>query len=127
MAKRRLWSPYKGGAVPLRLTQMPGFFAAGNTYAKAENLSADANARRFAGLRKTWKQHTERDAMGKKPKQPSAKIHRAPRIRLRVTVAREAREIQDMARTHATQAMKRMAEIVNDPSSPDNIAVAAAE
>jgi hypothetical protein len=128
MAKRRLSMPYKG-PVRLHLVQGAGFFGEGNSYALAENLTPEANSRRFAGLRKTWKRHAELRAVGKRKMSKSkekAKL-RSPRIRLRTTVAREAREIQNMARTHATQAMKRMAEIVNDPNAPDNIAVAAAE
>lgn len=90
-------------------------------------------------LRKTWKILAEQAANGemipaayaKYSKRRSRYMRRKPRvhprIKLRVTIAREAREIQDLARTHADQAMKRMAEIINDPSSPDNIAVAAAE
>lgn len=49
-----------------------------------------------------------------------------PRVRLRETVAREAREIQDFARKHATAAMERMAYIVNNPASPENAQIAAA-
>ena len=49
-----------------------------------------------------------------------------PRVRLRETVAREARDIQDMARRHATAAMERMAHIVNNPHSPENAQIAAA-
>ena len=59
-------------------------------------------------------------------KAEAKRIHK-PRIVLRTTIAREAREIQDLARKHADQAMTRMAEIINNPNSPDNIAVAAAE
>ena len=50
-----------------------------------------------------------------------------PRIKLRTTVAREAREIQDLARMHADQAMRRMAEIINNPHSQENLVIAAAE
>jgi hypothetical protein len=49
-----------------------------------------------------------------------------PRVRLRETVAKEARDIQDMARRHATAAMERMAHIVNNPASPENAQIAAA-
>jgi len=90
-------------------------------------------------LAKTWKTLSEKFTNGemipaaytKYSKRKSRYMKRKPRvhprIKLRITVAREAREIQDLARTHADQAMKRMAEIINDPNSPDNIAVAAAE
>jgi hypothetical protein len=126
--KHRLFRPYKRAVYP-SFCQLPGYFTKGNTCAAAENLTPDANARRFAGLCKTWKKHAERDANGGKVTLMSKERDklRSPRIRLRTTVAREAREIQSLARTHASQAMRRMAEIINDPHSPDNIAVAAAE
>lgn len=128
MATRRLFSEYKGAVIP-SVAQSPGFFKAGNTYAKAENLTPEANARRFAGLRKTWKKHIDRYQKGKKvtPMKSKEAKARSPRVRLRTTIVKEAREIQDLARTHAAQAMRRMAEIINDPMTPGNIAVAAAE
>ena len=61
--------------------------------------------------------YTDR-TINKKPKHP--------RVRLRETVAKEARDIQDMARRHATAAMERMAHIVNNPASPENAQIAAA-
>jgi hypothetical protein len=126
------------------LTEYPRYQEAsermkGTQFALATNLTPEANERRAAGLIKTWKILAEKAANGeaviaayhpytqRKFKYMKRRAPRHPRIRLRQTVAREAREIQDLARTHADQAMKRMAEIINDPHSPDNIAVAAAE
>ena len=56
----------------------------------------------------------------------SNRVPKHPRVRLRETVAKEARDIQDMARRHATAAMERMAHIVNNPTSPENAQIAAA-
>lgn len=98
-----------------------------------------AEGGQLVGLTKTWKMLSEKFSNGevvpaayvkysqRKSRYMKRKPRVHPRIKLRITVAREAREIQDLARTHADQAMKRMAEIINDPHSPDNIAVAAAE
>lgn len=47
------------------------------------------------------------------------------RIRLKETVAKEAREIQDIARTRAVAAMNRLAKIIDDPASKDSDAIAA--
>jgi len=54
------------------------------------------------------------------------RVPKHPRVRLRETVAKEAREIQDYARKHATAAIERMALIVNNPHSPENAQIAAA-
>ena len=128
MATRRLFRSYDEAVIPAK-AQSPGFFTAGNSYAKAENLTPGANARRFAGLCKTWKQHVDRAQKGEKVTLMGSKEAKArsPRVRLRTTIVKEAREIQDLARKHATQAILRAAEIINDPHAPGNIAMAAAD
>lgn len=47
-------------------------------------------------------------------------------LKLRKTIAREAREIQNMARQSATAAMERLFQIVSNPKSMDSVAIAAA-
>lgn len=130
MAHKHSTKPYVRPVYPSNAVR-GGFFKAGNTHAATANLDEDANRRRMAGLFKTWDRNAHEAALRKKHGKGYMKIKakrvRRPRIQLRTTIAKEAREIQELARTHASQAMKRMAEIINDPSSPDNIAVAAAE
>src|ERR1700721_2618410 len=105
MARRRLFRPYVCG-VTVAQVERPGFFKAGNTYAKAENLTPEANARRFAGLRKTWKKHIDRYQKGKKvtPMKSKGPKQKSTRVRLRTTCVKEAREIQDLAPSHAGHA-----------------------
>lgn len=43
-----------------------------------------------------------------------------PRVRLRETVAREAREIQDFARKHSMAAIQLAAQIMADPHAPES-------
>lgn len=100
------------------------FFKKGNNYAAKERMDPEAHERRMAGLRKTWERHRrtrEGEKMG---------ITRRKRVRiklkLRKTIAKEAREIQKIAQEHADRAMERLAEIVNSPSSQDSVAIAAA-
>jgi hypothetical protein len=121
--------PYVGRVSPAK-TAHPGYFWKGNQLSKPENLSAEANQKRFKALCKTWKLQLERAARGEKKAKGMSRAEskfRSPRIRLRVTVARESRDIQDMARTMATAAMERAMDIIADPNSQDSAALSAAE
>lgn len=102
-------------------------FTKGNKLASKENLSPDAHARRMAGLFKTWETQ-ERQHRGEKVVTRKVKDERQKRKRLKLhaTVAKEFREIQEIARTHATAAMRRLAEIIESPVSQDTSAIAAA-
>lgn len=132
MARRQYNQPYVHAITPARIfLRHSGLYPKGYQGTRAENYTPEQNARRFAGLIKVWKikdrDRKRRKEGGEAYMKAEAKRIRKPRIVLRTTIAREAREIQDLARKHADQAMTRMAEIINDPNSPDNIAVAAAE
>jgi len=105
----------------------PGFFKEGNKLALATNMSPESDARRKNGLVAAWKKKVQMRAKGRKRYLTDKdKKFRSKRIRLRITVAKEAREIQDIARQSASAAMERLATIVNDPQSLDNVAIAAA-
>ncbi len=96
----------------------------GNRRAAKENLEPEAHDRRMRGLFKAWdyKFGTHRGE-----KRMTVRKLRRKRTRLHITVAKEARDIQNIARTHATEAMQRLAEIVNDRGSMDSVAIAAAQ
>ena len=114
-----------------------GFFRKGNRYSCKENLTEEANARRFAGLVKTWKNRQRRAAKGEArspviPKHRYASNHARNKfmskaVRARVKVARQAREIQEQARKIAEDGLKRMEKIITNPLSPDSVAVAATD
>jgi hypothetical protein len=92
----------------------------GNTHSKAENMSEEANARRIAGAIRGWASCYKKDKgitpMTKKEKRQNSKdVARGHRGKIRLTVAKEAREIQDMARQSAAQAMEVARQIMVDP------------
>lgn len=103
------------------------FFEKGNQFAKAENLTSEANQERFAALTRGWATKVRRrrgeKVMTAKVRKKISKTHRR---RLHVKLIREMSEIRDMARMSATAAMQRMEQIVEDPKSRDSDAVSAA-
>lgn len=104
----------------------PAKFHCGNREAAAENMSAASHARRIQGMFKAWETKARIDRgeniMGVREKRVQ---RRRVRAKLIVTVAKEAREIQHIARTHAQAAMKRLASIITDYESQDTAAIAA--
>jgi hypothetical protein len=109
----------------------------GSQFGLAENYSPEANARRLEGLRKTWAIHNKKAAKGeldgisiyskRRSRYMKVKPPRHPRVVLRETVAREAREIQDMARRFASAAMQRAFNVINDPTAADTAVLQAAD
>lgn len=94
-------------------------FKKGNMYAAKAAMPEESHNRRIKGLLKAWStsQTGGRMTVRKKTRK---------RARLRATVAKEARDIQNLARTHAHEAMIRLAEIINDRGTQDSVAIAAA-
>ena len=115
---------------PLAITPykiLAGIGAPGHQLSTAENMPPEAHARRMAGLYKAWqeraKQYHEKRTMTK------SRLHtkeKRVRIKLRDTVAKEQREIQELARKNADAVMKRMAEIAQT-SFNETAAIAAAQ
>lgn len=115
---------------PLAITPyktLAGAGAPGHQLSTAENMPPEAHARRMAGLYKAWqeraKQYHEKRTMTK------SRLHtkeKRVRIKLRETVAKEQREIQELARKNADAVMKRMAEIAQT-SFNETAAIAAAQ
>lgn len=105
---------------------IPYRFKKGNQFSKKENMSAEANARRMAGLIKTWGIH-ERKHRGERVQTGKHKqaIKRAKRERIRLNTMREAREIMNIARQYAEEAMHKLAEIIANPQPNDQVAVSA--
>lgn len=103
-------------------------FVAGNKYAAAENMSPAAHSRRMAALYRGWATNT-RKGRGERvmPAEVKKKIVRAQRSRLRENVAREVREIQDMARKLAGNAIEVMAEIMHNEEAPEAARIAASQ
>lgn len=104
-----------------------GFYP-GHQRGKEENMTPEAHIKRMQGLRKAW---AVKALMDKGVKivgvKAAARKHKRQRLRLRLTVAKEYREIQDSARRAADAVMKRMYAIVEDPTTQDTAAIAAGQ
>lgn len=101
----------------------------GHQLAKEENMTPEAHQKRMQGLRRA---HAVSALMHKKGIKyvgikGKAKLHKQKRIRLRLTIAKEYREIQDSARRAADAVMKRMFAIVENPNTQDSAAIAAGQ
>lgn len=107
-------------------TKSPRFFGKGNKYAEAARMTTGAHKSRMKGLFKAWA-IKGRMLAGERimPRRIRKKIKMAHNQRIRANIAREAREIQNMARMQAESAMKRLAQIIDDPNSQDTSAIAA--
>lgn len=112
---------------PIYVTPSHRTFTAGNTAAKAENMSADSHMRRMAGLHKAWAESSKQYHV-KRTMTKSRISHKETRVRVRLkqTVAKEAREIQELARRNAEAVITRMAEIAQT-SFNETAAIAAAQ
>ena len=89
-----------------------GTFHAGNKVAARENMSEESHQKRVKALFKGWGVRA-RLIQGEKfmSVKKQQKLATRKRVKLSQTVAREAREIQELARKNAQAAMERMAEI----------------
>lgn len=101
----------------------------GNTFAKKENMSPESHARRMAGLQKTYEIQRRKAAGERVPMPVRKKNHliRKKRIRLHAKMVKELREIQEIARRNAEDAMNRCIEIMNEPSATHMVQLAAAQ
>lgn len=100
-------------------------FSPGNNLSTKEVMPAAGHAKRMQGLFKAWGKKIRIHAGEEKVlKQITARQQARKRSRLRETVAKEAREIQELARKHAHSAMLRMAEIAQN-SQNETAAIAA--
>ncbi len=100
-----------------------GFFGEGNKFAAAENMSPASHKRRMKGLYKTWavieRKHRGEVFM-------TTTKNTARRSRLRENLQAEAREIQNLARTYAVEAIEAMGDLMlNSEKGSDRIAAAA--
>lgn len=96
------------------------FHKPGNRLAAKENLSEDANRRRILGaLRGVMSKYKISKGITPMKKirrrQKSKDMERHARERVRLTVAKEARDIQNMARQSASQAIEVARIILADP------------
>lgn len=103
-----------------------GWGAPGHRLSTVENMPPEAHARRMAGLFKGWqelsKEYHEKRTMAK----VVARKEKRLRVKLRQTVAREQREIQELARKNAQAVLERMAEIAQT-SFNETAAIAAGQ
>lgn len=96
-----------------RLSYPEGWFRAGNQEALASLLTEEANLKRLKALLRGY--HTAarlRSGEQLVTKNQIRKAKKRQRFKLHMTVAKEAREIQDTARRHAAAAMTRLATIM---------------
>lgn len=119
------WKPPKYWSAPGRGCAVPG-----NRAAAIENISAEAQKRRVAGMMRSWASHYKRrkgiESVGKHQKRQIIKdLARGKRQKIRETVARELRDIQDIARRNAVGAMEVAKEIMaNSDKDSDRLAAA---
>jgi hypothetical protein len=88
------------------------YFYEGNDCALASKLPEESNKKRLKALFRAWSTNVRRGT-GEKFVTPNQKRKKAKRhrVRLRMTIAKEQREIQELARQGADTVMKRMLEI----------------
>lgn len=99
----------------------------GNQISKAENLTEEANDKRLKAMIKGWRtkakmQHGEKVVVKVQHKR---KFMQRKRRRLNETIAKEVREIQEIARMNASSAMDRLVDIINREDSRDSDAISA--
>lgn len=101
-------------------------FKPGNKAAAADNLTEHESQRRLEGLVRAW-ETKRRMSNGEKVVTTDEKKKREhrKRVRLRETVALEARELQEIARKNAQAGMERLNKIIEDPASKDSDAIQA--
>ncbi len=91
----------------------PNPFPKGNKLAAAENMTPEAHNKRMAGLYKAWALKDRKNAGEKVVTYRMKRKKRIrKRLRLKQTLAKEMREIQEFARKNAFAAMEKAAEIV---------------
>lgn len=111
------WRPPKRGRLVLIETNL---LKPGHKFSTRAHMSPESDARRMAGLFKTWANKYKLNK-GITPMTKKAKIQRGHdtergfRNKVRLTVAKEAREVQEMARRSAAQAMEIARAIMADP------------
>lgn len=103
-------------------------FCEGNKLALATAMPPEKHGKRLAALVRGWNT-LKRKRNGEKivSVKEKRKVYRRTKHRLRETVAKEAHEINEIARKNAYAAMKRLAEIATDPNTQDNVAIQAIE
>jgi len=108
------------------LPQNYGKFEMNNTYAAKEKMPPESHQRRMQGLFKAWetRQRRQNGEFSVHVRKINARTRRK-RTRLRLTVAKEQREIQDICRTHAVAAIEALADIVDSNTTQDSVRVAA--
>ena len=107
-------------------------FVKGNTLSKAENLTEVANLKRFRNLVRTWEARVTTANKKKanipvKSRKAVKKARDRKRIRLHLTVAKEARDIQEKARRATEPIMDRLIEIAQHSVIETNAIAAARE
>lgn len=96
-------------------------FVPGNQLSTLENMPKEAHERRMAAMYKGWKTKVlQSKGVKVVTKKQKENIEIRKRVKLRETIIREAREIQDMARMAAAEAMDCLIAIMKDPDSRPN-------
>ncbi len=113
MARRRIQLKGNPRGINLNRIGKGGTFAPGNQLSTLENMSPEGHAKRMAAAHQAWKTKALR-AKGVEVKTTEVKRQR---VRLRETIVREAREIQEIARMAAGDAMECLKNIITDGES----------
>lgn len=95
-----------------------GAFVKGNQLSTTENLTAEAHSKKMAAMYRGWetKARIRRGEKVVTVAQKEKKVQRQ-RVKLRETIMLEAREIQDMARLAAGDAMNVLKDIISDQTT----------
>lgn len=117
------------GRITLQITSVVSGhppFEKGNKYAAAEKMSPESHKRRMRGLFKAWGVRA-RINRGERVVTASTvkKIKKRARVRLKETVAKEVRDIQNLARKFALAGIEEAAKIAGSSSSKDSDKLAA--
>ena len=105
----------------INFKRLDGFFREGNQYALAKTMNPESHKKRMEALYRGWATTARIRAGEKLVSKDSIRLkEKRQRIRLHTTIAKEAREIQDAARTHAAAVIEKLATIVetsiNEPA-----------
>lgn len=118
--RARLGTPY------VTINKSSGNFTEGNTASTEKNMPPEAHKKRMASLFKFWEKRSNQYHEKRLMINVARKKEKRTRIKLKLTVAREQREIQEVARKNAQAVIERMAEIAQT-SFNETAAIAAAQ
>lgn len=104
-----------GVGINVNYARGDGWFRKGNRCALAKTMDPESHKKRMAALYRGWATRARKQAGEKLVGKNETRLkEKRKRIRMRTTIAKEAREIQDAARTHASAVIEKLADIVEN-------------